>query len=180
MPKHPKYFIVTPLFDNAVLTQCPHSGMTEKGIMACIFTFGLDLCDPKAHCICLFSQGNGELGNHRPADDLTIQYPQRQEPFEAMAMIFHAFGLMTQLSQVEGMYQSQQVPYKLFGCTVQGGPSLFWGQHKCFQEEKNKWKSVPPPRKAIRALAVYQHMMWLSFFYLKGEKMLGCRDDIFC
>jgi hypothetical protein len=62
-------------------------------------------------------------------------------------MIFHAFGLTTQLSQVEGMDQSQQVPYKLFGCTVQGGPILFWGQDKWFQEEKNKWH---PPEKQLR------------------------------
>jgi hypothetical protein len=100
-------------------------------------------------------------------------------------------GLMTQLSQVEGMYQSQQVPYKLFGCTVQGGQILFWGQHNWFQEEKNKWKSVPPPRKAIKALVVYQHMMWLSlmssllpqrrvcFAMDLLSKMLGRRDDIF-
>jgi hypothetical protein len=45
-----------------------------------------------------------------------------------MAMVFHAQGFLTQLSQVEGLYRSPQMPYKLFGCTLQGGPSLLWGQ----------------------------------------------------
>jgi hypothetical protein len=44
-----------------------------------------------------------------------------------MAMVFHAQGFLTQLSQVKDMYRFHLVPYKLFGCTLQGGPSLLWG-----------------------------------------------------
>jgi hypothetical protein len=76
----------------------------------CNFTFGLDTCKPKEHCVCLFSQGKGELSNHCPTDNVTIQYPiLNVKNFDAMAKIFHAVGFMIQLSQAKGLHWSQQV-----------------------------------------------------------------------
>jgi hypothetical protein len=103
------------------------AGITEKGVVICNFMFGSDLREPKAHRVRIFPPG--QHGNQRAMDDVTLQYPILQDKnFDVMAMVFHAQGFITQLSQVKDMYRSHLVPYKLFGCTLQGGPSLLWGQ----------------------------------------------------
>jgi hypothetical protein len=105
------------------------AGITEKGVVICNFTFGSDFREPKPHRVRIFSRGKNELAHHCPIDDVTLQFPILQDKnFDAMAMVFHAQGFFTQLSQVDGLYRSMQVPYKVFGCTLQGGPSLLWGQ----------------------------------------------------
>jgi hypothetical protein len=103
------------------------AGITEKGVVICNFMFGSDLQEPKAHCVRIFPPG--QHGNQRAMDDVTLQYPILQDKnFDVRAIVFHAQGFITQLSQVKDMYRSHLVPYKLFGCTLQGGPSLLWGQ----------------------------------------------------
>jgi hypothetical protein len=99
------------------------AGITEKGVVICNFMFGSDLCEPKPHRVHMYAEA--DANNHRPLDDVTLQFPILQDKnFDTMAMAFHAQGFLTQLSQVKGLYRSPQIPYKLFGCTLQGGPSL--------------------------------------------------------
>jgi hypothetical protein len=58
-----------------------------------------------------------------------MQFPILQDKsIDAMAMVFHVQAFLLHLSQVNGLYWSMQVPFKRFGCTVQGGPSLLWDQ----------------------------------------------------
>jgi hypothetical protein len=103
------------------------AGITEKGVVICNFMFGLDLQEPKAHRVRVYPQAH--VGSQCALEDITLQYPiLLDKNFDVMAMVFHSQGFLTQLSQVKDMDRSHLVPYKLFGCTLQGGPSLLWGQ----------------------------------------------------